>query len=88
LAAGESSLFRSHDPMGLARMEATIREGQAPALVVQLASSEEITAEAGAMMFMTGESPYLSDALGERRPGIEARRGHRVRWIFLHPDQS
>jgi uncharacterized protein (TIGR00266 family) len=36
-------------------MEATIREGQAPALVVQLAAGDEITAEAGAMMFMTGD---------------------------------
>jgi uncharacterized protein (TIGR00266 family) len=36
-------------------MEATVREGQAPALVVQLAADEEIHAEAGAMMFMTGD---------------------------------
>jgi uncharacterized protein (TIGR00266 family) len=48
-------------------MEATIREGQAPALIVQLASGEEITAEAGAMMFMTGdigmETEFAADDL-------------------------
>ena len=36
-------------------MEAQIREGQAPALVVQLGASEEIVGEPGAMMFLTGD---------------------------------
>jgi len=35
-------------------MEATIRDGQAPAVVVALAPGEELTSESGAMMFMSG----------------------------------
>jgi uncharacterized protein (TIGR00266 family) len=35
-------------------MEATIREGQAPAVVVALQPGEELTSESGAMMFMSG----------------------------------
>src|SRR5579864_3578168 len=36
-------------------MEATVREGQAPAVVVALQPGERMTAEAGAMMFVTGD---------------------------------
>src|SRR3990172_1573164 len=36
-------------------MEAKIREGQAPALIVSLQPGEEITSEAGAMMFLSGD---------------------------------
>ena len=36
-------------------MDAKIREGQAPALIVSLQSGEEITSEAGAMMFLSGD---------------------------------
>jgi uncharacterized protein (TIGR00266 family) len=36
-------------------MEATIREGQAPAVVIALQSGEELTSEAGAMMFISGD---------------------------------
>jgi uncharacterized protein (TIGR00266 family) len=36
-------------------MEATIREGQAPAVVVALGPGERLTAEAGAMMFVSGD---------------------------------
>jgi uncharacterized protein (TIGR00266 family) len=36
-------------------MEATIREGQAPAVVVALQPGERMTAEAGAMMFVSGD---------------------------------
>src|SRR5947207_3266724 len=36
-------------------MEATIRAGQAPAVVVALEAGERLTAEAGAMMFVSGD---------------------------------
>jgi uncharacterized protein (TIGR00266 family) len=36
-------------------MEATIREGQAPAVVVALQPGERLTSEAGAMMFVSGD---------------------------------
>src|SRR5438270_5627102 len=36
-------------------MESTVREGQAPAVVVALQPGERMTAEAGAMMFVTGD---------------------------------
>jgi uncharacterized protein (TIGR00266 family) len=36
-------------------MEATIREGQAPAVIVSLQAGERITSEAGAMMFVSGD---------------------------------
>src|SRR5438128_12041745 len=36
-------------------MEATVREGQAPAVVVALLPGERLTSEAGAMMFISGD---------------------------------
>ena len=36
-------------------MEATIREGQAPAVIVSLQAGERLSAEAGAMMFISGD---------------------------------
>src|SRR5436190_18316170 len=36
-------------------MEAKLREGHAPAVVVALAAGEQLTSEAGAMMFMSGD---------------------------------
>jgi uncharacterized protein (TIGR00266 family) len=36
-------------------MEATIRDGQAPAVVVALQAGERLTSEAGAMMFVSGD---------------------------------
>src|SRR5579884_2296140 len=36
-------------------MEATVREGQAPAVIVSLQPGEVLTAEAGAMMFVSGD---------------------------------
>jgi uncharacterized protein (TIGR00266 family) len=36
-------------------MEASIREGQAPAVVVSLEAGERLTSEAGAMMFISGD---------------------------------
>ena len=36
-------------------MEATIRDGQAPAVIVSLAAGEQLTSEAGAMMFLSGD---------------------------------
>ena len=36
-------------------MEATVREGQAPAVIVSLQAGEQLTSEAGAMMFVSGD---------------------------------
>src|SRR5947207_15279046 len=36
-------------------MEATIREGHAPAVVIALQPGEQLTSEAGAMMFISGD---------------------------------
>src|ERR1700730_18603834 len=36
-------------------MEATVREGHAPAVVVALEAGERLTSEAGAMMFISGD---------------------------------
>ena len=36
-------------------MDATIKEGQAPAVIVSLQAGEELTSEAGAMMFLSGD---------------------------------
>ena len=36
-------------------MEATVREGQAPAVIVSLQPGEKLTSEAGAMMFVSGD---------------------------------
>jgi uncharacterized protein (TIGR00266 family) len=36
-------------------MEATVREGQAPAVIVSLQPGEEIVSESGAMMFVSGD---------------------------------
>ena len=36
-------------------MEATVREGQAPAVVIALQPGERLTSEAGAMMFISGD---------------------------------
>jgi uncharacterized protein (TIGR00266 family) len=57
-------------------MEATIREGQAPALVVQLGEDEEITGEPGAMMFITGNVAMESEAaVGDIKSGIKRAIG-------------
>src|SRR5262249_6235117 len=45
-------------PTGAVRIEAmnaTIREGHAPALIVALEAGDKLVSEAGAMMFVTGE---------------------------------
>src|SRR5437762_2775136 len=36
-------------------MEATVREGQAPAVVISLQPGERLSSEAGAMMFISGD---------------------------------
>ena len=36
-------------------MEATVRQGQAPAVIVSLQPGEQLTSEAGAMMFVSGD---------------------------------
>ena len=45
-------------------MEATVREGQAPAVVVALEPGEQLTSEAGAMMFISGDI-----SMGVEMPG-------------------
>src|SRR5439155_2792680 len=44
-----------HADVGSPAVEAKIREGHAPAVVVALAAGEQLTSEAGAMMFMSGD---------------------------------
>ena len=57
-------------------MEAQIREGQAPALVVQLAEGEEVTGEPGAMMFITGNVAMEAEAaVGDIKSGIKRAIG-------------
>src|SRR5205823_2184680 len=56
--ATERHLGRAHPRSKRSRIdlvEATIREGQAPAVVVSLQAGERLTAEAGAMMFVSGD---------------------------------
>src|ERR1700704_6417212 len=46
-----------HKPMRsrISAVKATVREGQAPAVVVALEPGEKLTSEAGAMMFISGD---------------------------------
>src|SRR5207237_5982213 len=41
--------------VGSARMEAKVREGHAPAVVIALEAGEQLVSEAGAMMFISGD---------------------------------
>jgi uncharacterized protein (TIGR00266 family) len=53
-----STIYDQHRPVSPTAevaVEATIREGHAPALVVSLAPGEELVAEPGAMLFTSGE---------------------------------
>ncbi|HZS31513.1 MAG TPA: TIGR00266 family protein [Gaiellaceae bacterium] len=54
-------------------MEATIREGQAPAVVVSLEPGERLTAEAGAMMFVSGDISMEVEMPGGLAGGLKRK---------------
>lgn len=54
-------------------MEATIREGQAPAVVVSLQPGEQLTAEAGAMMFVSGDISMEVEMPGGLAGGLKRK---------------
>src|SRR4051794_20657811 len=53
--AASGSCTPPGERFSIAGMEATVREGQAPAVVVSLQPGERLTSEAGAMMFISGD---------------------------------
>jgi uncharacterized protein (TIGR00266 family) len=54
-------------------MEATIREGQAPAVVVALSPGERLTSEAGAMMFLSGDVSMEVEMPGGLMGGLKRK---------------
>lgn len=54
-------------------MEATIREGQAPAVVVALQQGEKLTSEAGAMMFVSGDVSMEVEMPGGLTGGLKRK---------------
>jgi len=57
-------------------MEATVRDGQAPAVVVALQPGERLTSEAGAMMFVSGDISIDVEMPADRTAGAsESRSG-------------
>jgi uncharacterized protein (TIGR00266 family) len=56
-----------------ALVEATIREGQAPAVVVALQTGERLTAEAGAMMFISGDISMEVEMPGGLSGGLKRK---------------
>lgn len=54
-------------------MEATVREGQAPAVVVALQPGERLTAEAGAMMFVSGDIAMEVEMPGGLAGGLKRK---------------
>jgi len=54
-------------------MEATIREGQAPAVVVALQQGERLTSEAGAMMFVSGDVAMEVEMPGGLAGGLKRK---------------
>ena len=54
-------------------MEATIREGQAPAVVVTLQQGERLTSEAGAMMFVSGDVSMEVEMPGGLAGGLKRK---------------
>jgi uncharacterized protein (TIGR00266 family) len=54
-------------------MEATIREGQAPAVVVSLQAGERLTSEAGAMMFVSGDIAMEVEMPGGLSGGLKRK---------------
>jgi uncharacterized protein (AIM24 family) len=55
-------------------MEATVREGHAPAVVVALQPGERLTAEAGAMMFVSGDVSMQVEMPGGLAGGLKRKR--------------
>jgi uncharacterized protein (TIGR00266 family) len=54
-------------------MEATVREGQAPAVVVALQPGEQLTSEAGAMMFISGDISMDVEMPGGMMGGLKRK---------------
>jgi uncharacterized protein (TIGR00266 family) len=54
-------------------VEATVREGQAPAVVVALQQGERLTAEAGAMMFVSGDIEMEVEMPGGLAGGLKRK---------------
>jgi uncharacterized protein (TIGR00266 family) len=54
-------------------MEANIREGHAPAVVVALAAGEQLTSEAGAMMFISGDVAMDVEMPGGMMGGLKRK---------------
>jgi uncharacterized protein (TIGR00266 family) len=54
-------------------MEATVREGQAPAVVVSLQPGERLTSEAGAMMFISGDISSEVEMPGGLKGGLKRK---------------
>jgi uncharacterized protein (TIGR00266 family) len=54
-------------------MEATVREGHAPAVVVSLQPGERLTAEAGAMMFVSGDIAMEVEMPGGLAGGLKRK---------------
>ena len=52
-------------------MDATIKDGQAPAVIVSLQAGEELTSEAGAMMFLSGDIAMDMEMPGGLRGGLK-----------------
>lgn len=57
----------------VAGMQSTIREGHSPAVVVALAAGEQITSEAGAMMFVSGDVDMDVQMPGGIKGGLKRR---------------
>ena len=54
-------------------MDATIREGHAPAVVISLAAGEKLVAEAGAMMFLSGDVTMDAELQGGLMGGLKRK---------------
>jgi uncharacterized protein (TIGR00266 family) len=54
-------------------MEATIREGHAPAVVISLQAGEHLTSEAGAMMFVSGDISMAVELPGGLTGGLKRK---------------
>jgi uncharacterized protein (TIGR00266 family) len=54
-------------------MEATVREGQAPAVVVALQAGERLSSEAGAMMFISGDISMEVEMPGGLMGGLKRK---------------
>lgn len=54
-------------------MEANVREGHAPAVVVALAAGEQLTSEAGAMMFISGDVAMDVEMPGGMMGGLKRK---------------